>query len=125
MQDSVEEPKPRQKQPKTFLEVRIGTSVLRGPQATETFCKGLEAMGLERVAKLGLTVSGLPLVSKNGPPSGKDKRTHLVINGWYIITHSSNRDKKATLEQAAEALSIPIQVKLLTKEAYWERELFE
>jgi len=67
-------------------------------------------MGLEKVADLSLTACGLPLVSKLRPTD----RNYQQISEWFVITHSSTRDKKSTLEEAADALKIPIKVSIKT-----------
>ena len=97
------------KSAKTTLSVRIGTARIENPKAATVFCDTLQRMGLDRVSRLGLSVSGLPLVSQNAPAR---KRSYRELDGWFVITHSSTRDKKATLEQAAEFLGIPIDVRI-------------
>lgn len=110
------------KGPATSLEVRIGTKVFVGPNAAKAFCRAIEAIGFERIAHLDLTVSGLPLISLKRP--GK-KRTAARMGDWYVVTHSSTRDKKAVLEQAAEMLAIPIRVRIVAKDEARDLELDE
>lgn len=101
-----------QKSPKTTLQVRIGNQSLYRNTAASVFCHTLSAMGLEQVSKVGLTSCGMPLVSKT--PPAKD-RNHEKLGEWFIITHSSTREKRSLLEEAADALSIPIKVRIVTE----------
>jgi hypothetical protein len=112
----------RQKAQKTALRVRIGRDFLRDKKASNVFCSALQAMGLENVASVNVSVCGLPLVSRTAPPLKNGKsRSYQEIDGWFIITHSSTRDKKAVLEQVAEKLQIPLQVTILTQdEVFWD-----
>ena len=69
-------------------------------------------MGLERVAKLNLTMCGHPLVSKQAP---FQKRGAKHLNGWYVVTHASTREKRTVLEQVSEQLEVPISVKVMDR----------
>lgn len=115
MHELAEQTHTQEKGPRTTLEVRVGASLLRELVAADAFCKALDAMGLDRVAAIGLTVCGLPLLSKGGPPiKNGTTRGNRKMREWFIVTHSSTREKKAILEQAADALKIPIEVRVLT-----------
>ncbi len=111
----------RKKSPKTTLEVRIGSQVLRGKVALNVFIAALQAMGLEQVATVDVRVCGQPLVSKFAPPSmNSPSRSYKKIDGWFIITHSSTREKKAVLEQVAQKLRIPLEVTIRTHDELLE-----
>lgn len=109
----------RSKSRKTTLEIRIGNKTIRHRVAAQAFAEALAEMGLPAVAYLDQIVSGLPLISKKGPPSKNgDARGFKSIDGWFIATHSSTKDKKATLEEVADALKIPIKVRILSQSDY-------
>jgi hypothetical protein len=107
----------RRKSPPTTLTVWIGSSALTGEIAADVFCRALKVMGLQRVAILALKESGVPIVSRARPDRD---RNHREIDGWFINTHSNTRVKKAILEEAAEALNIPIEVRTRLRSEIWK-----
>jgi len=106
------------KAPKTTLEIRIGNRFLTHRVAARVFCTALQEMGFDRVAKVGLRVCGHPLISKCAPVGVDGKvRSYQEVDSWVIVTNTSTREKKALLEQVAESLKIPINVKITTVDA--------
>jgi hypothetical protein len=83
--------------------------ILRDSVAAQTFVRALEEFGIDRVKSLDLKVNRFPLVScqKN------EKYYQHKIGGHYIMTHSSTRQKKHTLEKIAKILNVQILVEIV------------
>jgi hypothetical protein len=97
--------------PRTHLRVTLNDgTVFEEHQAADTFALVLSRIGLARVEALGITVRTLPLVgnSKSSSPYGQTK-----IEGKYICTHSSTKEKKETLELIGKKLETPLRVQII------------
>lgn len=99
------------KSPRSKLRVHINGKVLEHSTAAETFARTLAEIGIERVARLGKTLSGIPLVSKSAAP---DYQEQFVLGEYRICTHANNPTKKRVLDQIANELKIPLKVEIST-----------
>lgn len=86
-----------------------GTKI-REKFAAITLAKSIEKIGAERVKKLGITTSGVDLVSKN---NNAKYNQHKIKGGYYICTHSSTKAKKVMLEEIARKLGIGLRVEVI------------
>jgi len=80
-------------------------------KASTTFMKILWIIGFERIITLGKTVRTLPLVSRH-----KNNHPIYVENqyqGYWIITHSSTKEKKETLEKISKELGLGLKVEII------------
>jgi hypothetical protein len=92
---------------KKRLRVTFGDGVvIEEYNATATFAQALQRLDLARVAALGLTLVGIPLVGK----AKSDQYGQWKIDGFYICMHSSTQRKKELLEKIAGELGIPLKV---------------
>jgi hypothetical protein len=105
LRNPVSAPRPK---PRFFIE--FNDKVIERETAAETMADFLEAVGLERVARLGMRIAKLPLVSHDEPP--KD-RGSCRRRGWVVVTHASNADKKAILEQIVDELGLRARIRIM------------
>ncbi len=101
------------KGPPTRLVIIIDGKEFSGNVAADVLAEAVSEFGLGRIAGTGIKLSGYPLVSRTPPPEGRGCRQ---IDGWYVMTHASNADKKATLEQLARDLGEEVTVMVLHQE---------
>jgi len=98
---------------RTHLRVTLdGGTVIEEHQAAHTFATVLGRLGLSKVEALGITVRNLPLV-------GDLKSTEYgqtEMDGKYICTHSSTKEKKETLELIGKKLGTPLKVEIIGNE---------
>lgn len=100
-----------QKSAKTTLLVRFPEGdVIANPVAAQTFADTIERLGLARVSALGLTRNNENLVSKTPSVKYRD----IEINGYFVKTHSSTKDKKRFLDEIAARLGVGLDVKIVT-----------
>ena len=83
---------------------------ISGDVAADVFAEAVAEFGLGRVARSGAKLSGYPMVAREQPP---EDRGYREVDGWYIMTHASNAEKKLALERLAENLGIDISVLVL------------
>ncbi len=77
-------------------------------KATETFVKFVKEVGVERVRSLGLKQCKVPLVSNTiDKKYGKSQKP--LGDGWYLITHSSTKDKIRDIKKIAKAFKIKLK----------------
>lgn len=115
---------PQKKSQQTILQVtflRTG-KVIREHEAAETLIKTLYELGLEDCIKavkaLNLVVNKNLLIARHSPinnGSSKYKYYYRERYGFFFMTHSGTEAKKKHLEQIAEYLGIPIDVKKVPK----------
>lgn len=98
---------------KTILRVTMpdGT-VIQEKKAKDTFIDTIVRIGVNRVRPIGLTFCKIPIISNTRDPK-YGKAQHDVGNGWLILTHSSTKDKKKTLDKIAKALGIDLKVEII------------
>ena len=85
--------------------------VVRERNATATFIRTIQLIGLERVAELTfIRRSGYPVVSSRRNESGG--YIHEV-DGYYIETNSSTKAKAEQLQHVNQALEIGIKIEVL------------
>jgi hypothetical protein len=101
---------PRRKAPPSRLCVTFDDgTVIEEPDAAGTLASTIRRIGPDRVASLGITVRGLPLV---GPTKGERYKQRL-IDGRYITVHSSTKEKKETLEDISKKLGVSLTVEIV------------
>jgi hypothetical protein len=99
-----------EKTSKTCLRVTFpdGTIICH-PKSADTMAEVIDKIGPERVARLGIQKSGKPLVSKEKNDM-YDRHQHALLDGWYVITHSSTSEKIKRLRQISAALGLELIV---------------
>ena len=70
--------------------------------AIETEIDVFRRIGFERVAKVGLTKAGWPLVGKKQRPTENGHVWQHKADGWYIYSNTSNDQKKADLQAVSD-----------------------
>ena len=87
---------------------------IEGKTAIEVFANAIEAIGVDRVAEMGLTVGGHPLLSKDKLDEdimgGYGKHQRKIGNYWMIAKYN-NAQKKIFLDKIKEKYSLDIEVK--------------
>jgi hypothetical protein len=94
---------------KSTLAVDYNGRHFSGPCAADVMADCVAAMGLERVSALNLRRGPLPLVGRKQPPPDRGSRQR---NGYYVVTHASNLEKKGILEAIANRLGEKISVEV-------------
>jgi len=86
--------------------------VIQKNSAVNTFLKALQHMGLEKIAsQINIIAQGHALVSRKINSRSSAKK----IDGYYIETHSSTKQKKSWLERIAKELNIGIKIEIFEK----------
>ena len=100
----------RMRGPDTLLRVTLPTGrVIERDTGAETFLDTIEALGVERVRRLGIKVVGIPLVSETKDPKyAQHKRA-----GYYIVTHTSTEAKQRLLATIGKGLGIDLRVDVI------------
>src|SRR5688572_11827867 len=93
--------KTHRKGPRKSLEVIRQGTILPGRTATDVYVECLQKIGLERVSKEPLTLSGVSLVSRDAPA-----RAHRQFGEWYVATHSDTAEKHSVLVRLKERLDL-------------------
>ncbi len=88
-----------------------GSVIFNSKNGTDTFCKVLERIGLNRVHDLENIKSGINIVSNVKDPN---RRQHQIGN-FYIFTNLSTRDKKQVLDRIAKELQIDMKVEIVKR----------
>ncbi len=96
--------------PKSRLVVDLAGEQVSGDCAADVLARSVSRFGLGRVSRSGLKLGGQPLVSRDRPPEGRGCRE---IDGWFVMTHASNVEKKAILERLAEMYDVQADVSVL------------
>jgi len=103
-------PRPR-KGPRSKLRVDLNGGVVECPTAAETFARTIEALGIQRVMRLGKTLSGIPLI---GTSKASGYQEQFRVGEFYVCTHSNNPTKKRLLEEVAAELGVPVRVEVIS-----------
>ena len=97
----------------TAFEVVLDGERISEKTAIGKFLKVIEKVGIERVAQLGLQVSGNPIISRDklaedtpGGYGGSQK----YINGYWFVTKFNNPTKRKFLMEIKEKLGVNIVV---------------
>lgn len=96
--------------PKTNIAVTLpdGT-VIQAKKASAVLGKTIEALGAEKVARLGLMIGEEPLVTKERSLYVKNPgQVTSIAKGWFVKTHSSTAAKKKMLEKIAKGLKVKL-----------------
>jgi len=98
------------KSPRTNLVVEFNNgTIINYKKAADTLIETIKKIGIERVRELNINVRGYNLVGKEK----SHKYMQHYVNGYYICTHSSTKEKKEQLQKISQKLSL--QLKITTK----------
>ena len=99
--------------PNTNFEVRFPNGeIVSDPKALWSFAKTIEKIGADKVAQLGITMAGEPLVSRTMSVYKKyPTRIKKIKSGWLVHTHSSTDTKIKTLEYIKQELKLDFIIK--------------
>jgi hypothetical protein len=78
-------------------------------QASGAFIEILRIIGLQKIKNLGLAVRGVPLVGHTRSGACQQQ----LVEGCYVITHSSTIEKKTMLEDISRRLALRLRVEIL------------
>lgn len=83
--------------------------------AVETLYQSVKKIGVENVRKVveeyGLVLSKVPVISNRRDSKYGDSQRELG-NGWLLMVHSNNRQKKSFLDKVSEALGLGLRVEV-------------
>ena len=86
-------------------------TVIFEKNATETFIKSLQYIGLQKISELkSITISGYPLVSIY---ENKYSRQVRNLDGYFIETHSSTKQKAHFLDSIGNLLHVDILIDIV------------
>ena len=108
------------KQPPKKLRVTVRGQRMSGETAADVFVASLDAIGLERVASLGLRIGPNAIVTD--APHPKDRGSKRRGN-WYVLTHSSTREKQALLDQIGKSLGVELDARVVDPSDVFSIEL--
>ena len=80
-----------------------------------TFIEAITVAGFENVKGLGLKISGLPLV--NNQRNDTDLSQSQVSSNYWVMTHSSTKDKMNILKEISDRLNLKWMVKIESVES--------
>ena len=107
------DPKPKRSLQWTKLVVtmpdgeRIECSTIR-----DTFVQVIEKLGIEKVAALGISRGGIPLIAESEYPNC----TQRPSGSYYILVDAMTQNKKRDLMKIAKGLGIELEVEIVPKE---------
>ena len=81
------------------------------PIAANTLTAVIEKVGVERVKQIGLTVSGVPLVSRSNPRNLNSRK----CQGHYVMTPTATDHKARQIKEIARQLGIKLRVKVVPR----------
>ena len=99
--------------PNTGLRVLFNGRTYNEKTSIETFAKVIEAIGVERVASMGLTCASYPLLSKerldNNVEGGYGHGLRRIGDYWMISKYS-NKQKETFLRRIKESLNLDLEI---------------
>lgn len=102
--------KPHSKSAKTILRITMpGGLVIQRSTAAQAMVDVIEELGIEKVRDLGLTVSGVDLVSK----IRHEKYGQTSAGNYFICTHSNTESKKRLILKIAKSFGQKIKVDIV------------
>lgn len=108
------------KRPGSKLRVQLNGNIIEHPDAAETFARTIEEIGIERVARLGKTLSGIALI---GTSRATDYQQQFAIGDFYVCTHSNTQTKKSVLDQIAAELGLHLRAEVVSENGGSHREI--
>lgn len=82
-------------------------TVIYNKQASDTLAQTIQKIGGENVKKLNLSQNGIPLV---GMSKDETYRQYKINGGYYVIVHSSTKDKLKHLNIINERLNLNLKI---------------
>ena len=110
---STPDPKPKQSLKWTKLVVTMpdGERIER-PLIKDTFVAVIEKLGIEKVAALDISRSGIPLIATSEYPNCSQRRS----GSYYILAGTGTVSKKRDLLKIAKSLGVELKVEIIPKE---------
>lgn len=99
--------KTRNKRKQLRVTLKDGT-IFENKLAADTFVEVIRNIGLLKIEKLGIKVRGFPLIGSQESKKYQQK----IIDGKYVITHSSTEEKRKILQKVSRMLNINMQVEI-------------
>ena len=97
----------RTRKPNSRFRVKVLGQIIEESTIAQTFMKTLRIVGFDRVAKLNLVVTKIPLLAKT-PTTGY--QTQRRCDGWYVTTHVNKHTATTVLEDISKQLNVPIKL---------------
>ena len=69
--------------------------------AIDTFIEVIEALGIEKVKNLGLSVNGIPLIADCDYPDKAQRKVEIETGTYYIVSGTNTEKKKRILDNIA------------------------
>lgn len=80
------------------------------PTAIDTFKAVLQRIGLGRVHRLGIKHNDYNLVGHEMRPLAPNRIFQHTLDGWYIYSNMSNKDKKRDLQAISDRLGLHLKI---------------
>jgi hypothetical protein len=97
----------------TRLKINISGNAIQERTAAETFVEALKTLGFDEVARLNLSPTPYPLLSKT---EKSPYSSHTLQSGeWNVNFPTSTQSKKDCIEEICKKLNKPAQVEIVSK----------
>ena len=107
------DPKPKRSLQWTKLVVTMPDGErIEGSTIRDTFVQVIEKLGVEKVAALGISRGGIPLIADSEYPNCAQR----LSGSYYILVDMMTQDKKRDLMKIANGLGIELKVEIVPKE---------
>lgn len=108
----IPDPKPKRSLQWTKLVVTMPDGErVECPTIRDTFVEVIEKLGIEKVAALGISRRGIPLIATSEYPNCSQRRS----GSYYILVDVVTKDKKRDLMKIAEGLGVELNVEIVPK----------
>lgn len=97
--------------PRQQIEVKMNGSVIDGENPTQILINLIKAVGIKKVAELGLICDNNPLLFKRTGDNAVNGQQSYIGEGYFINTHSGTSRKCGYIQRIASALNIDISIK--------------
>ncbi|MCF6252837.1 MAG: hypothetical protein L3J75_16445 [Methylococcaceae bacterium] len=100
--------KNRTRKPSRRLRVKIAGQIIEETTIAQTFLKTVRVFGFDKVAKLNMMVTKVPLIARTSVHGGY--QTQKLCDGWYVTTHVNKHTATNVLKEKGKQLNIPVKL---------------